>query len=43
MLRAVKDLHGSTIHAIDGEIGKVSEILFDEHWTVRYLVVETGT
>jgi uncharacterized protein YrrD len=44
MLRAVKSLHGSTIHALDGEIGKVSEILFDdEHWTVRYLIVETGT
>ena len=43
MLRTVKDLHGLTLHALDGEIGKVSEILFDdERWTVRYLVVETG-
>jgi len=44
MLRTVKDLHGLTIHALDGEIGKVVDILFDdERWTVRYLVVETGT
>jgi hypothetical protein len=43
MLRGVKDLHGSTIHAVDGEIGRVDEILFDdEHWTVRYLIVDTG-
>jgi sporulation protein YlmC with PRC-barrel domain len=44
MLREVKALHGSKIHALDGEIGRVDEILFDdEHWTVRYLVVETGS
>ena len=43
MLRDVKGLHGSTIHALDGEIGRVDEILFDdEHWTVRYLIVDTG-
>ena len=33
-----------TLHALDGEIGSVDEILFDdEHWTVRYLVVRTGS
>jgi hypothetical protein len=44
MLRGVKGLHGSTLHALDGEIGRVDEILFDdEHWTVRYLIVHTGS
>jgi sporulation protein YlmC with PRC-barrel domain len=44
MLREVKELHGSTIHALDGEVGRVDEILFDdEHWTIRYLIVHTGS
>ena len=43
MLRTVKNLYGLTIHALDGEIGKVVDVLFDdERWTVRYLVVETS-
>lgn len=43
MLTEVKGLHGWAIHATDGEIGKVDEILFDDkHWTVRYLIVDTG-
>ncbi len=43
MLREVRSLRGTTIHAQDGAIGHVDEILFDdEHWTVRYLVVDTG-
>ncbi len=42
MLREAKSLYGATLHATDGEIGSVDEILFDdEHWTVRYLVVNT--
>jgi hypothetical protein len=44
MLRSAKSLHGYTIQAIDGDIGKVSEFLFDDQfWTVRYLVVNTGS
>jgi hypothetical protein len=44
MLISVKELHGSTLHALDGEIGRLDEILFDdEHWTVRYLIVHTGS
>ena len=36
-------MHGWTIHATDGVIGAIDELLFDdERWTVRYLVVETG-
>ena len=43
MLREVKAMHGTTLLARDGEIGKIEEVLFDDHlWTVRYLVVSTG-
>jgi stress response protein YsnF len=43
MFIGVKGLHGTSIHAKDGIIGKVVEALFDDkHWTVRYLIVETG-
>lgn len=43
MLKEVKRLHGLAIRAQDGDIGTVDEILFDdEHWTVRYMVVDTG-
>jgi hypothetical protein len=44
MLRSLASLKGSAIEASDGQIGKVKDFLFDdEKWTVRYLVVETGT
>jgi sporulation protein YlmC with PRC-barrel domain len=44
MLRRIESLDGYTIHATDGEIGSVKEIYFDdEHWGIRYLVVETGS
>jgi hypothetical protein len=44
MLRSVRDLRGSTVRAVDGDIGTVSQAYFDdESWGVRYLVVETGT
>jgi sporulation protein YlmC with PRC-barrel domain len=43
MLREVTGLHGVVLHAHDGQIGKVEDLLFDdEQWTVRYLVVNTG-
>ncbi len=43
MLHNLKDLKGFAIHATDGNIGEIKEIYFDDtHWTVRYLVVETG-
>jgi hypothetical protein len=36
-------LRGYTLRATDGEIGKVDDFYFDEvHWTVRYLVADTG-
>jgi uncharacterized protein YrrD len=35
-------LVGYTIHATDGDIGKVHDFYFDDHdWTIRYLVVDT--
>ncbi|WP_395144543.1 PRC-barrel domain containing protein [Armatimonas sp.] len=44
MLVEVKKLHGLAIHALDGEVGSVDEFLFDdEFWTVRYLIVNTGS
>jgi sporulation protein YlmC with PRC-barrel domain len=43
MLKSVKNLTGFTIAAVDGEIGKVKDIYFDDlTWKVRYFVVETG-
>jgi len=44
MLYRNKDLKGRSINAIDGEVGSVTDVYFDDRqWTVRYLVVETGT
>jgi uncharacterized protein YrrD len=44
MQRSANSLIGYTISAKDGQLGKVSEFYFDDHsWTIRYLVVDTGT
>jgi hypothetical protein len=44
MLRSLKEISGYRIHAIDGDIGKVHDFLFDDEiWTIRYVVVDTGT
>ena len=44
MLRSMNDLRDYAIRATDGDIGHVKDFYFDdERWTVRYLVVETGT
>jgi hypothetical protein len=43
MLRTLHDLKHTTIGATDGPIGKVRDAYFDDqHWTMRYLVVDTG-
>jgi len=43
MLHKVKTLKDYKLDSIDGDIGKVRELLFDDrHWTVRYLVADTG-
>lgn len=37
------DLTGMPVHARDGDIGSIKDILFDPHsWAVRYLEVSTG-
>ena len=44
MLRNAKILNNFNLAGLDGEIGKVKEFFFDDHyWTVRYLVADTGT
>ncbi len=44
MLYTVKALKGYKLDSLDGDIGKVKEFYFDDrHWTVRYLVADTGT
>jgi uncharacterized protein YrrD len=43
MLRSTLHIHGFTLHATDGDIGTVDDMLFDDiAWTIRYLVVKTG-
>lgn len=43
MLSSVKSLQDYTIHASDGEIGQVANVLFDDvQWTVRYLIINAG-
>ena len=43
MLSKAKTLKGYKLHSLDGEIGKVKEFYFDDrHWTIRYLVADTG-
>jgi uncharacterized protein YrrD len=43
MLNKAKTLKGYKLNSLDGEIGKVNEFYFDDrHWTIRYLVAETG-
>ena len=43
MLRNVRDLLSYSIRATDGAIGTVDDFYFDdEHWTIRYLIVDTG-
>ena len=43
MLSKAKTLKGYKLDSLDGEIGKVKEFYFDDrHWTIRYLVANTG-
>src|ERR1700736_4811206 len=44
MLYDFEKLNGLPVEATDGEVGKVKDIYFDDHrWTLRYIVVETGS
>ena len=41
--RRVREITSLTLHAIDGQMGSVQELYFDDqNWTVRYLIVKTG-
>ena len=43
-LRSTYDVSGHDIQAIDGEIGHVKDfIIDDETWTIRYLIIDTGS
>ena len=43
MLNKAKTLKNYKLNSLDGEIGKVKEFYFDdEHWTIRYLIADTG-
>ena len=43
MLIKAGTLTGYKLDCLDGEIGKVKEFYFDDwHWTIRYLVADTG-
>jgi len=44
MLNKAKTLRGYKLDSLDGEIGRVNEFYFDDqHWTIRYLIADTGT
>jgi len=44
MQNQLKNCIGDSVKAMDGDLGKVSEFYFDDQtWTIRYMVVETGT
>ena len=44
MYKSVKKVTKLPIRAIDGVIGKIDELLFDDqNWAVRYIVVDIGT
>ena len=44
MKRSIKSLEDFSLKATDGEIGEVKEFYFDDQtWTIRYLVVSTGS
>jgi sporulation protein YlmC with PRC-barrel domain len=43
MATKFKDFQTFTVHATDGDIGKITDVLFDDRsWTVRYIVLDTA-
>ena len=43
MLRSMDEITGYALEAVDGDIGRCKDFLFDdENWTVRYMVADTG-
>ena len=44
MLRSIKEMYGSKLGALDGEIGHVKDFYFDnQDWAIRYLVADTNS
>lgn len=44
MFNSISHLTGAPVTATDGPVGTVTGALFDPHnWTIRYLLVDTGT
>ena len=44
MLIKAKNLKSRRLVSLDGEIGKVKDFYFDDsYWTIRYVIVDTGT
>jgi PRC-barrel domain len=44
MLHKASRIRGVTVRAADGDVGHVEEFYFDDRlWTIRYLVVDTGS
>ncbi len=42
-LRSASEVTGYTIHATDGDLGHVEDLMFDDvSWAVRYLVIDTS-
>lgn len=43
MTYSTKELDGMDVAALDGDIGHLREIFFDDvHWTIRHLIADTG-
>ena len=44
MLQSIEELYGKKLVASDGQIGHVKDFYFDDqHWAIRYLIVDTGS
>lgn len=43
MLRSVNEIRGYVLRALDGEIGRCKDFLFDDdYWTIRHMVADTA-
>jgi len=43
MLHRIDEIHDNVLDALDGEIGRCKDFLFDDrNWIVRYMVADTG-
>lgn len=43
MLRSISEITGYKLSALDGQIGRCKDFLFDDQkWTLRYMVADTG-